>query len=54
MYMSALEVLMKDFVQLLLLNWSQGVDLGADCLSVRDMCVKNGLSNPTKEKEGQY
>src|SRR5882724_11358403 len=29
-------LILKEVVQLLLLNWSQGVDLGAECLGVRD------------------
>src|SRR5882724_1893642 len=35
-YMSALEVLFKEVIQLLLFDWSQGVDFSAECLSIRD------------------
>jgi len=34
--MSAFEVLIKEVIQLLLLNWGQGVDLGTECLRVQD------------------
>jgi len=34
-YVLALEVLIKKFIQLFLLNWGQGVDLGAEVVNIQ-------------------